>query len=130
MSMATIALLGQPNSGKSTLFNALTGLHQHVGNWPGKTVEKKEGSFAYKGATYDVADLPGSYNIRALITLRRLSMALVRRTKGNYVKILSFNSFLILMGALGLFQPTLTALLHNSSTIVISLKSMTDLLDR
>ena len=65
MSMATIALLGQPNSGKSTLFNALTGLHQHVGNWPGKTVEKKEGSFAYKGATYDVADLPGSYSMSA-----------------------------------------------------------------
>ncbi len=65
MSTATIALLGQPNSGKSTLFNALTGLHQHVGNWPGKTVEKKEGSFAYKGATYDVADLPGSYSMSA-----------------------------------------------------------------
>ncbi len=65
MSVATIALLGQPNSGKSTMFNALTGLHQHVGNWPGKTVEKKEGSFAYKGTTYDVADLPGSYSMSA-----------------------------------------------------------------
>ena len=41
----TIALLGQPNSGKSTVFNGLTGAHQHVGNWPGKTVECKEGTF-------------------------------------------------------------------------------------
>lgn len=65
MSTATIALLGQPNSGKSTLFNALTGLHQHVGNWPGKTVEKKEGSFTHNGDTYSVADLPGSYSMSA-----------------------------------------------------------------
>ena len=42
-----IALLGQPNSGKSTVFNMLTGAHQHVGNWPGKTVEKVEGEFTY-----------------------------------------------------------------------------------
>lgn len=60
-----IALLGQPNSGKSTLFNALTGLKQHVGNWPGKTVEKKEGSFEYKGKKYLVADLPGTYSLSA-----------------------------------------------------------------
>ncbi len=65
MSQATIALLGQPNSGKSTLFNALTGLRQHVGNWPGKTVEKKEGSFSYKGMECAVADLPGSYSLTA-----------------------------------------------------------------
>ncbi|MBR1391771.1 MAG: ferrous iron transport protein B [Lachnospiraceae bacterium] len=61
----TIALLGQPNSGKSTLFNALTGLRQHVGNWPGKTVEKKEGTFTHNGKEYIVADLPGSYSLSA-----------------------------------------------------------------
>lgn len=60
-----IALLGQPNSGKSTLFNGLTGLRQHVGNWPGKTVEKKEGSFTWKDKKYIVADLPGTYSLSA-----------------------------------------------------------------
>ncbi|MCR5107603.1 MAG: ferrous iron transport protein B [Lachnospiraceae bacterium] len=63
--IVTIALLGQPNSGKSTLFNTLTGLRQHVGNWPGKTVEKKEGSFSYNGRIYDIEDLPGSYSLSA-----------------------------------------------------------------
>ena len=58
-----IALLGQPNSGKSTLFNVLTGMHQHVGNWPGKTVEKKEGSFKHGGKKFIVADLPGTYSL-------------------------------------------------------------------
>jgi len=61
----TIALLGQPNSGKSSIFNSLTGMHQHVGNWPGKTVEKKEGSFVYNDVTYTIADLPGSYSLSA-----------------------------------------------------------------
>ena len=60
-----IALLGQPNSGKSTIFNTLTGMHQHVGNWPGKTVEKKEGTFTHNEVTYKVADLPGSYSLSA-----------------------------------------------------------------
>ncbi|MBQ8233713.1 MAG: ferrous iron transport protein B [Lachnospiraceae bacterium] len=65
MAERKIALLGQPNSGKSTIFNNLTGSRQHVGNWPGKTVEKKEGTFSYNGTTYTVADLPGSYSLSA-----------------------------------------------------------------
>ncbi len=58
-----IALLGQPNSGKSTVYNALTGSRQHVGNWPGKTVEKNDGYYTYKGTRYTVTDLPGSYGL-------------------------------------------------------------------
>ncbi|MBR6382144.1 MAG: ferrous iron transporter B [Lachnospiraceae bacterium] len=61
--MNWIALLGQPNSGKSTVFNQLTGSRQHVGNWPGKTVEKKDGTFTYKDAKYTLVDLPGSYGL-------------------------------------------------------------------
>ena len=63
--MNTIALVGNPNSGKSTLFNVLTGSNQHVGNWPGVTVEKKEGSLKYKGTTYNIVDLPGTYSLGA-----------------------------------------------------------------
>lgn len=58
-----IALLGQPNSGKSTVYNALTGSRQHVGNWPGKTVERNDGFYTYKGTRYTVTDLPGSYGL-------------------------------------------------------------------
>jgi ferrous iron transport protein B len=60
-----IALAGQPNVGKSTLFNSLTGLNQHVGNWPGKTVERRDGSFASAGTTYRLVDLPGTYSLTA-----------------------------------------------------------------
>ena len=61
--MNTIALMGNPNSGKSTLFNVLTGSNQHVGNWPGVTVEKKEGSLKYNGTIYNIVDLPGTYSL-------------------------------------------------------------------
>lgn len=56
-----IALLGQPNSGKSTVFNALTGSRQHVGNWPGKTVEKIDGYYTFEGTRFTVTDLPGRF---------------------------------------------------------------------
>lgn len=59
----TIALVGNANVGKSTLFNQLTGLHQHIGNWPGKTVEKKEGTLCYENYKIDVIDLPGIYSL-------------------------------------------------------------------
>jgi ferrous iron transport protein B len=59
----TLALAGNPNVGKSTVFNALTGLHQHVGNWPGKTVEKKEGLFRHQGLAVNIVDLPGTYSL-------------------------------------------------------------------
>jgi len=61
----TIALAGNPNSGKSTVFNALTGARQHVGNWPGKTVEKKEGTCKYDDREIQVVDLPGTYSLTA-----------------------------------------------------------------
>jgi ferrous iron transport protein B len=58
-----IVLAGQGNSGKSVVFNYLTGLHQHIGNWAGKTIEKREGTLYYKGYTIDVLDLPGIYSL-------------------------------------------------------------------
>ena len=61
----TIALAGNPNSGKTTLFNNLTGARQHVGNWPGVTVEKKEGTCTYKDYLIKVVDLPGVYSLTA-----------------------------------------------------------------
>ncbi|HZK20704.1 MAG TPA: ferrous iron transport protein B [Oscillospiraceae bacterium] len=60
-----IALVGNPNSGKTTLFNTLTGANQHVGNWPGVTVEKKEGKLKHQNTEYDVIDLPGIYSLGA-----------------------------------------------------------------
>ena len=61
----TVALAGAPNTGKSTVFNALTGLRQHVGNWPGKTVEKKTGTYQRNGHVFSFVDLPGSYSLSA-----------------------------------------------------------------
>ena len=89
---ATIALLGQPNSGKSTVFNALTGLKQHVGNWPGKTVEKKEGSFTRDGKEYAVADLPGSYSLTANSDEEVITRDFIESGKADVVCILADSS--------------------------------------
>lgn len=58
-----VALAGNPNTGKSTVFNSLTGLRQHTGNWPGKTVNRAEGGFEFNGHQYKLVDLPGTYSL-------------------------------------------------------------------
>lgn len=60
-----VALAGNPNTGKSTVFNALTGLRQHTGNWPGKTVTRAEGAYEFDGDKYKIVDLPGTYSLLA-----------------------------------------------------------------
>jgi ferrous iron transport protein B len=63
-----IALAGNPNTGKSTVFNNLTGLKQHTGNWPGKTVTRAEGGFEFSGSKYKLVDLPGTYSLLSTST--------------------------------------------------------------
>ncbi len=72
-----IALAGQPNTGKSTVFNRLTGSRQHVGNWPGKTVEQKTGNFRYAGNEYLLVDLPGTYSLTANSLEERISRSYI-----------------------------------------------------
>src|SRR3972149_9676494 len=69
----TVALSGNPNTGKSTVFNALTGSHQHVGNWPGKTVERKSGTWRHDGRAIEVVDLPGTYSLSAYSIEERIA---------------------------------------------------------
>ena len=63
-----VALAGNPNTGKSTVFNALTGLRQHTGNWPGKTVTRAEGGFVYANKRFKLVDLPGTYSLLSTST--------------------------------------------------------------
>ena len=83
-----IALLGQPNSGKSTVFNALTGSRQHVGNWPGKTVEKNDGFYIYNGKRCTVTDLPGSYGLTGNSDEETITADFIRAGQADLVCIL------------------------------------------
>ena len=65
MTVKNIALVGNPNVGKSTVFNGLTGLSQHTGNWPGKTVSLASGTYVHRGQTFSLIDLPGIYSLMA-----------------------------------------------------------------
>ena len=80
-----IALAGQPNMGKSTLFNLLTGLNQHVGNWPGKTVERREGRFHLSRSAARLVDLPGTYSLTANSPEEVISREFILREKPDVV---------------------------------------------
>ena len=77
MDAVNVALVGNPNVGKSTLFNALTGLRQHTGNWPGKTVDAAVGSYRYRGRLWRLTDLPGLYSLQARSEEERVAAAFI-----------------------------------------------------
>jgi ferrous iron transport protein B len=80
-----IALAGQANVGKSVIFNQLTGLHQHIANWPGTTVDKAEGTLYYKGLRIEVIDLPGIYSLTHLSIEEKISRDYIAREKPDVV---------------------------------------------
>jgi len=81
----TVALAGQPNVGKSAVFNILTGLSQHVGNWPGKTVEQKVGTYRHNDTTMCIVDLPGTYSLTANSTEERIARDYIVRERPDVV---------------------------------------------
>jgi ferrous iron transport protein B len=83
--VTVVALAGQPNVGKTTIFNLLTGLSQHVGNWPGKTVERKEGALARDGAQLRVVDLPGTYSLSANSEEERIARDFIIKERPDVV---------------------------------------------
>jgi ferrous iron transport protein B len=110
-----IALAGNANVGKSVIFNQLTGLHQHIGNWPGKTVEKAEGTLHFKGYTIDFIDLPGIYSLSTFSMEELVSREYIATEKPDLVinvvdaSVLERNLFFTLQ-LLELESPLLVAL--------------------
>jgi len=85
MREVVVALIGNPNVGKTTVFNALTGLRQHVGNWPGVTIEKREGEFEHKGTKFRVVDLPGVYGLTAFSIDEKIARDFIVQEKPDMV---------------------------------------------
>ena len=110
-----LALAGQPNVGKSTVFNVLTGLNQHVGNWPGKTVEQKFGYMTYAGRRWMVVDLPGTYSLTANSEEERIAREYILREKPDVVAVVVSAASLehglyLLAEVLGLGRPVVLGL--------------------
>ncbi len=83
-SVLTVALIGNPNTGKSTLFSALAGIHQHIGNYPGATVEKKTGTMSFAGRRYELVDLPGLYSLAPRSRDEMVAVDLLLGRQKNY----------------------------------------------
>lgn len=83
--MIRVAIIGNPNVGKTELFNRLTGLKQHVGNWPGVTVEKKTGKCTYKGEEMEITDLPGIYSLTAHAIAEQIARDYIVKEKPDVV---------------------------------------------
>ena len=85
----TVGFAGQPNTGKSTIFNRITGLKQHVGNWPGKTVEQKTGLANYKDITYRCVDLPGTYSLSANSLEERIARDFILKERPDVIVVVA-----------------------------------------
>jgi ferrous iron transport protein B len=111
-----VALAGQPNVGKSTIFNILTGLSQHVGNWPGKTVEKKEGVYITDNTEMHIIDLPGTYSLSAFSEEERVTRDFILQNRPDVIALLinasSLERSLYLLSELLLLGPPVIVALN------------------